>query len=312
MIELRHLRYAVAVADAGHMTRAAVQLGIQQPPLSQQIRALETMLGTPLFHRLPRGVALTAAGEVFVERARLILGDVDLAVEATQRSARGEQGNLAVGFTSSAAFHPLVSSMVRSLKQSAPDVSLVLEEASTGDLIEALRAGRLDVAFVRSPVDASAGLIIEPILVEEMLVALPDQHPLVTGAPSRRKHGISPRRLPLLGLANETFILYRRPSGPGLYDSIIAACRAAGFSPRIGQEAPRMLSTLSLVAASLGISVVPESMARLEANGVAYFRIETSAGLIAPLHLAYRDETPSGVVQRFIESVRRHRKDGAV
>lgn len=181
MIELRHLRYAVAVADAGHITRAAEQLGIQQPPLSQQIRALETMIGTPLFHRLPRGMALTAAGQTLVERARIILADVDLAVEATQRSARGEQGNLAIGFTSSAAFHPLVSSMVRSLKQSAPDVALALEEASTGDLIEALRAERLDVAFVRSPVDASAGLVIEPILDEEMLVALPDQHPLATG-----------------------------------------------------------------------------------------------------------------------------------
>ncbi|NTF90614.1 LysR family transcriptional regulator [Agrobacterium rhizogenes] len=307
MIELRHLRYAVAVADAGHITRAAEQLGIQQPPLSQQIRALETMIGTPLFHRLPRGMALTAAGQTLVERARIILADVDLAVEATQRSARGEQGNLAIGFTSSAAFHPLVSSMVRSLKQSAPDVALALEEASTGDLIEALRAERLDVAFVRSPVDASAGLVIEPILDEEMLVALPDQHPLATGAVSRRRHGISSRRIPLLGLANETFILYRRPSGPGLYDSIIAACRAAGFSPRIGQEAPRLLSTLSLVAASLGISIIPESMARLEANGIVYFRIEKAAGLVAPLHLAYRDETPSGVVRRFIESVRQHR-----
>jgi DNA-binding transcriptional LysR family regulator len=244
-------------------------------------------------------MALTAAGQTLVERARIILADVDLAVEATQRSARGEQGNLAIGFTSSAAFHPLVSSLVRSLKQSAPDVSLVLEEASTGDLIQALRAERLDVAFVRSPVDASAGLIIEPILDEEMLVALPDQHPLATGAVSRR--------IPLLDLANETFILYRRPSGPGLYDSIIAACRAAGFSPRIGQEAPRMLSTLSLVAASLGISIIPESMARLEANGVVYLRIEKAAGLVAPLHLAYRDETPSGVVRRFIESVRQHR-----
>jgi len=307
-MELRHIRYFLAVAEEANFTRAAAKLGIGQPPLSQQIRALETMLGTPLFHRRPRGVTLTAAGQIFVEKARLILANVDLAVEATQRSARGEQGNLAIGFTSSAAFHPLVSSMVRSLKQSAPGVSLALEEASTGDLIEALRAGRLDVAFVRSPVDASAGLIIEPILDEEMLVALPDQHPLVTGTPSRRGHGISSRRIPLLALANETFILYRRPSGPGLYDSIIAACRTAGFSPRIGQEAPRMLSTLSLVAASLGISIIPESMARLEADGVSYVRIETSAGLIAPLHLAYRDEAPSGVVRRLIESVRQRRE----
>ena len=294
MIELRHLRYAVAVADAGHMTRAAEALGIQQPPLSQQIRALEDAVGSPLFRRLPRGMQLTDAGRVLTEKARQILRDVDLAIEAARRTARGEQGSLAIGFTSSATFHPLVSAAVRALHEASPGITLKLEEGSTANLIDDLRADRLDAAFVRSPVERADGLVIAPILEEEMLIALPDRHPLAA----------APAPLPLAALAQEVFILYRRPTGPGLYDSIIAACRNAGFSPRIGQEAPQLMSTLSLVAAGLGISLIPASMARLETNGIAYRHLLPSVGLTAPLQLAYRAQAPSGALQRFIDTVR--------
>ncbi len=297
MIELRHLRYAVTVADEGHMTRAAERLGIQQPPLSQQIAKLEAMVGASLFKRLPRGVELTDAGRTFVERARTILNDVDLAIEATRRNARGEEGSLAIGFTSSAAFHPLVSSAVRSLGEASPDVALKLEEASTPDLIAMLHSGLLDVALVRSPVAQSSGLIISQILDEEMLVALPDRHPLVMGK------GEKPRRVRLSELANEAFILYRRPSGPGLYDSIIAACLAAGFSPKVRHEAPRLLSTLSLVAAGLGISIIPGSIAGLETSGIAYLRLDPGDNLVAPLYLARKDEQPSGALLLFADIV---------
>ena len=299
MIELRHLRYAVTVADEGHMTRAAERLGIQQPPLSQQIAKLEAIVGAPLFKRLPRGVALTDAGQTFVERARTILHDVDLAIEATRRNARGEEGSLAIGFTSSAAFHPLVTSAVRSLGETSPNVVLKLEEASTPDLITMMHSGLLDVAFVRSPVAQSSGLIISRILDEEMLVALPDRHPLAT------TRGENP--VQLSELANEPFILYRRPSGPGLYDGIIAACLAAGFSPKIRHEAPRLLSTLSLVAAGLGISIIPGSIARLETNGIAYLSLDPRANLIAPLYLAQRDEQPSGALRLFADIVHREK-----
>lgn len=299
MIELRHLRYAVTVADEGHMTRAAERLGIQQPPLSQQIAKLEAIVGASLFKRLPRGVALTDAGQTFVERARTILHDVDLAIETTRRNARGEEGNLAIGFTSSAAFHPLVTSAVRSLGETSPNVVLKLEEASTPDLITMMHSGLLDVAFVRSPVAQSSGLIISRILDEEMLVALPDRHPLAT------TRGENP--VQLSELANEPFILYRRPSGPGLYDGIIAACLAAGFSPKIRHEAPRLLSTLSLVAAGLGISIIPGSIARLETNGIAYLRLDPRANLIAPLYLAQRDEQPSGALRLFADIVHREK-----
>jgi DNA-binding transcriptional LysR family regulator len=304
MIELRHLRYLVTVAEEGHISRAAARLGIQQPPLSQQIQALEAIVGALLFRRHSRGVELTEAGRTFVEHARSILGDVDLALESTRRAARGEQGSLAIGFTSSAAFHPLVASVVRALRQSTPGVTLKLEEASTSDLVDALRSGRLDAAFVRAVADGPAGLVIEPILDEEMLVAVPDHHPRAAGAGKRR-------RIALADLADETFILYRRPSGPGLYDSIIAACHAAGFSPKVGQEAPRLASTLSLVAAGLGISVIPESMARLETNGIAYLRLDRAVPLMAPLHLAYRSEAPGGTLVRFIDRVRLHRDASA-
>jgi DNA-binding transcriptional LysR family regulator len=301
MIELRHLRYAVTVADEGHMTRAAERLGIQQPPLSQQIAKLEAIVGASLFRRLPRGVELTDAGRTFVERARAILHDVDLAMEATRRNARGEEGSLAIGFTSSAAFHPLVTSAVRSLGETSPDVTLKLEEASTPDLIAMLHSGLLDVAFVRSPVAQSSGLIISRILDEEMLVALPDRHPIAMAKSEK------PRPIRLSELANEAFILYRRPSGPGLYDGIIAACLAAGFSPKIRHEAPRLLSTLSLVAAGLGISIIPGSIARLETNGIAYLRLDSHTNLIAPLYLAQRDEQPSGALRLFADIVHREK-----
>lgn len=305
MIELRHFRYFVAVAEEGHVTRAAERLGIQQPPLSQQIRVLEREVGAQLFRRLPRGVELTDAGRTLLEKVRLVLADVDLALDAARRTARGEQGGLVIGFTSSAAFHPLVASVVRLLRQTVPGVTLALREGNTSDLIGELRSERLDAAFVRSPVERPVGLVVEPLLAEEMLVALPDQHAIAERLAKRSGQGMLEGRIALAELAEETFILYRRPSGPGLYDSIIAACRAAGFSPRIGQEAPQMVSTLSLVAAGLGVSIIPASMARLETNGIAYARLDDLPRLTAPLHLAYREEKPSGALERFIDCVRR-------
>lgn len=296
MIELRHLRYFVTVAETGHITRAAARLGIQQPPLSQQIQALERTVGTALLRRLPRGVELTEAGRVFLTEARAALAQVDYAIDAAQRTARGEQGQLAVGFTSSAAFHPFIPAVVRAFRQQSPNVDLKLEESSTRELIGALQAGHLDVAFIRVPSGNIDGLTIEALLNEPMLVALPAQHPLLRGG--KRK------TLALADLANETFILYRRPTGPGLYDQIIAACRSQGFSPNIGQEAPRMLSTLSLVAAGLGVSIVPESMRRLNTEGIAYLALTKTSNLVAPLHLAWHDGNTSGAVQRLLAQVR--------
>src|SRR5882672_9908045 len=295
-MELRHLRYFVAVAEERHVTRAAERLGIQQPPLSQQIRALETELEVQLFRRKPRGVELTQAGEALLAEARVILDRVEHATAATRRTARGEAGRIGLGFTSSASFHPLVPRVIRAFREAHPLVALSLEEGGTAELVEGLRAERIDAAFVRSPIGPAAKLIVHSVLGEEMVAVLPAGHRLGGGAAASR--------MPLADLAAETFILYRRPLGPGLYDAIIAACQRAGYSPAIGQEAPRMLATLSLVAAGLGVTLVPSSMRRLRVHGVAYRPLDSAAGLVAPLNLAYRRGESSAVARRFVAIVR--------
>jgi DNA-binding transcriptional LysR family regulator len=297
-MELRHLRYFIAVAEEGHITRAAARLGIQQPPLSQQIRALERELEVQLFRRRPRGVELTDSGRAFLDEARIILAHVDHAFATTRRTARGEQGRIVVGFTSSAPFVPFVPRVIRAFRESHKLVSLMLEESGTAEMVEGLRSERVDAAFIRSPVADPAGLVVQPLLEEEMLVALPAGHRL---APAGRDGDDA---LNLAVFAAETFILYRRPGGPGLYDTIIAACHGAGFSPLVGQEAPRIASTLSLVAAGLGISLVPASLQMLNMDGVVFRRLKNEPRPKAPLNLAYRRSESSPAVRSFIELVR--------
>lgn len=285
------------------MTRAAERLGIQQPPLSMQIRALEQELDVQLFKRQPRGVELTEAGAAFFDRARAILDQVERAFATTRRTARGEQGRVAVGFTSSAPFHPFVPRVFRAFREMAPLVSLVLEESGSSELVQGLHNEEIDAAFIRSPVADVVGLMVRPLLEERMLVALPNGHALADG--TRRRGTTTSRQppLPLAALATQTFVLYKRPGGPGLYDTIITACRGAGFSPRVVQEAPRIISTLNLVAAGLGVSVVPESLSRLQMDGVVYRRLEDNPHLTAPLILACRRGENAAAVQRFIDLV---------
>lgn len=296
-IDVRLLRYFIAVAETGHMTRAAERLGIGQPPLSQQIKLLETQLGVTLFQRLPRGMALTDAGRAFLVDARDVVGKLDQAVDDVRRVAAGAKGRLAVGFTSSAALHPFVPTVIRAFRQGAPDVSLLLDENSTGDLLDGLHSGQLDAAFIRQPLGDIAQITVVPVLVEPMVLAVPAQHRLAQGRSAKRP-------LELASLASEALILYRRHSGQGLYDAIIAACHGAGFSPNIEQEAPRLLSTLSLVAAGLGVSIVPASLMRMQVEGIVYRPLAAGTAPVAPLHFAYRDGVLSGPAQRLLAHVR--------
>jgi DNA-binding transcriptional LysR family regulator len=291
-MELRHLRYFVAVAREGHVTRAAEKLNIQQPPLSQQIRALEAEIDAPLFVRHPRGMSLTDAGRSFLADAEAILAQAEQAKLRARRTARGEVGRIAVGFTTSAPFHPLVARAIREFRTRRPDVSFVLEESSSGDLLGGLRDGRLDVAFIRSGLVDPEGITVHELLHEDMAAALPARHAFV-----RRP------RLGLKDLADETFILYRRPDGRGLYDVIIAACAQAGFSPHVGQEAPRIVSTLNLVAAGLGITIVPASLSRLPLEGVVYRPLQGRPLLRVPLNLACRRDEHSAATLGFIDLV---------
>lgn len=294
-IDVRLLRYFIAVAETGHMTRAAERLGIGQPPLSQQIRVLETQLGVTLFERLPRGMALTDAGEAFLADAYEVVRKLDQAVDDVRRVAAGIKGRLSVGFTSSAALHPFVPTVIRAFRSDAPSVSLMLDESSTGDLLDGLRDGHIDVAFIRQPQGNTGEIIVVPVLEESMVLAVPSAHPLaLTGRAGKAA-------VPMSAIASEKLILYRRRAGQGLYDAIIAACHGAGFSPAIEQEAPRLLTTLSLVAAGLGVSVVPASLMRMQIEGIVYRPLAPPPR--APLCCAYREGVLAGPTARLLEHV---------
>lgn len=282
-MELRHLRYFVAVAEERHFTRAAERLGIRQPPLSQQIRALEDELGTPLFVRLPRGVALTAAGQVFFDDARQILAAAEQAHVRAQRAAAGDLGRIRIGMINSAPFHPFVPRVIREFGRRYPEVALSLDESSTPQLAEAVLDGRADVAFARPPLGDHPQLEALPLFDEDMLVALPLGHPLARFS-----------SLSLWALAAERFVLFPREVGAGLHDEIIASCRRSGFSPRIVQETSQVTSIVNLVAAGLGVSLVPASMQRINSEGIVYRPIAGEAPLARMVLLRRRDDdTPT-------------------
>lgn len=262
IMDLRHLRYVIAAAEELHFTRAAHRLDIAQPALSQQIRRLEDEIGARLFHRLTRGVELTEAGRAFLPFARASLQAADQAMIVARRAARGELGRIAIGFTSSASFNPLVTAVIGRFRDAYPDLELDLHEQATSRLIESLRAGDLHLAFLRAADDELVGLRRTPLPDEPLWAALPARHRLAGQG-----------RISLADLAGDPFILYPRANGRLLYDAIIAACGRSGFSPRIAQEAPQMASTVNLVAAGVGVALVPASMRQIKAPGVAYAQL---------------------------------------
>jgi DNA-binding transcriptional LysR family regulator len=294
-MELRHLRYFIAVAEEGHVTRAAERLGMQQPPLSQQIKALERELDVQLFRRKPRGVELTDAGHALLHEARATLAHLDQACETTRRTARGEQGRLFVGYTSGAALHPLISRVVREFRDAFPLVSVALAEGYAQDLVERTRNDEIDVAFIRTTVASSEGLTIDLLHEESPVVAIPSGHPLVHG----RKTGDT--AVSLKALASETFIAFGSARGALTLqnNALVAACQAAGFTPRISQFVSHNLSRLNLVAAGLGISILSASAQRINMDGVVYRRLKDAAQFKFPLNLVSRQGDPSAVVRQF-------------
>lgn len=292
-MELRHLRYFVAVGEELHFTRAAERLGIKQPPLSVQIRQLEEEIGTPLFHRLTRGVELTEAGMLLLDDARQILDQVERAKARAQSRARGETGRIQVGFAGATYFQPLVPDIIRSYREQYPDVVLLPEQSNTPHLIAGLRSGAVDIAFVRPPLSDNEGLAVLPLVSEPMRIVLPASHPRA-----------GDRSMPLSALAQETLILFPRMIGPGLHDIIIASCQQAGFSPTLGQDAPQIPSVVCLVAAGFGVSIVPQSIEYLHVEGVVYLRIDGD-GPRAPIGLAYRRDDHSVIVRNFVALARR-------
>jgi DNA-binding transcriptional LysR family regulator len=273
-MELRHIRYFLAVAEEGNFTRAAAKLGIGQPPLSQQIRDMEREIGASLFHRVPHGAELTAAGMAFLPEAKAAVVAAEKAKLAAQRATRGETGRLTLGFTASSAFNPAVSGTIRRFRHQWPDVGLSLTEMNSNWLMEKLMREEIDAAFIRPGLEDPKDVRLKRLTDEPMLVALPAHHALA-------RH----QRVPLGALAGEPFILFPRTVGLSLYDDIVAACRAAGFELVVTQEAPQIPSVVNLVAADLGVSIVPASIAQIALDGVAYRPIE-GPPLVARLGLA--------------------------
>lgn len=262
-VELRHLRYFLAVAEHLHFGRAAARLQIAQPALSQQIRKLEGEIGVELFHRTKREVQLSAAGLALRSFARQALGDVAAGVEAARRAARGEIGSLTVGFIESAA-STIVPVAVRAFRAAHPDVGLTLRELGVDPQIEGLRAGTLDVGIVRAPVVAD-DLRLERVLDEGLVIAAPAGHPLA----ARRR--IAPRTV-----AGQPLVLLAREVVPGLYDQIIALHEEQGTAAALAQEATSIQAVLGLVAAGLGVSLLPASVRSLDRAGVVFITLAPS------------------------------------
>ena len=288
-MDLRHLRYFVAVAEELHFTRAADRLGIRQPPLSMQIKQLERQIGAPLFRRLSRGVELTAAGESFLVDTRNILSRLDDAVAAAESMARGQTGRLRVGFGGATYLPDLVPAGIMRYRSLYPDVLLSPEQSNTPSLVHGLREGRIDIAFIRPPVEDSEGLVIDVFFEEDMVVVLPVGHALGRG-----------KSVSLGDLSKETFILFPQDIGPGLHGTIVTACMEAGFSPQIGQNASQIISIVPMIAAGFGVSLVPRSVASLSIKGVTYHSIKGSM-LKAPVSLARRAGDRSVALDHFIK-----------
>ena len=303
-MDLTRLRYFVAVAEERHITRAAARLGMAQPPLSQQIRALELELDTRLFDRLPKGVALTPAGEVLLEDARALLDAADRAGRRARRVAAGEEGELAGGLTTSAALHPLVPRLLRAFRDTHPAIAYDLHESNAAELTEAVLAGRLAFGLMRAPVARPPTLSFIGLGSERLLAVLPADHRL---AVRDARDGLG--RIALAALADQDFILVRRRAAPGLYANIVEACRLSGFEPRVTAEVGRMLTNLNLVAAGIGVSCVPESMRQVGGQGVVYAALDAPAAaraqLRAPLTLMHRADEARPAVLAFIAEARR-------
>ncbi len=296
-MELRHLRYFVAVAETRHMTRAAERLGIQQPPLSQQIKALEAELGFELFRRHPKGVELTAGGRAYLPEPRAILASLNIAAAKAARAAKGLHGSISVGVTSSAATHPLIPQIIRAYRETYPDVNIDLSDGNAAELTEEVEDGRLHAAFLRAPVARPAKLLFHHLLNEEMLLILPVGHALI-GTKTR----VETPRITLKSIANEPFVLVRRPGAPGLYANLLQACQRAGYNPKIAAEVGHMLLNISFVAAGLGVSVVPASMRGILHDKVVYCRLDgTESALVAPITLVCRADEESPTAKNFIQ-----------
>jgi DNA-binding transcriptional LysR family regulator len=246
-MELRHLRYFVAVAEEANFTAAARRLRVAQPALSQQIRHLEDEIGTPLFLRNQRPLRLSASGEVFLQSSRRILSEANQATRAAQRAAKGEVGRLTLGFVCLAT-SSILTKLVRDYRQKFPGIDLTLREMTPTSQVKALVSGEIHLGYTRR---------FDEIFHDRYLVAVPERHPLAKS-----------KSVSLSQLETENFIIFKRPDTPSFYNQVFSACLKAGFSPTVVSEPDLLQTILILVDAEVGISIVPSCVADMKHTGV--------------------------------------------
>jgi DNA-binding transcriptional LysR family regulator len=290
-MDLRRLRYFVAVAEERHFGRAAERLHIAQPPLSQQIQRLEAEIGSPLLYRTTRSVELAPAGAVLLERAREILAAVDAAAEDARRAARGEYGRLAIGFTGSATY-ALLPALAGALRETLPGVMLDLRgELLTPAQVQWLLDGTLDLGLLRPPVHERE-LSVEVLRREPLICVLSGAHPLAVND-----------TVSLEQLSQEPFVTYPSHFRSVLHDAVEDACAAAGFRPRVAIEAAETSTLVSFVAAGLGVSLVPASVRHMTVEGAVYRPLEHDATTVE-LAVAWRRDDATPILQRALGVLR--------
>ena len=288
-IELRHLRYFIAVAEELHFGRAAARLNISQPPLSQQIQILEQQIGARLFARTNRSVSLTAAGRQFLADSRHILSLVDDAAARASRLHHGETGELHIGFTSSAPFIKAVSDTLSTFRRRYPDVHIQTRETNTREQIVPLNEGALDLGLMRNT-QLPETLVWERVLREPLLAMVPSDHPLA------RQEAVS-----LIELAREPFVFFDPHVGTGLYDDILGLMRRYGQTPMIAQEVGEAMTIIGLVAAGLGVSILPASFRRVQLLEMCWLPIEEQDAVSEMWLVWSKHHEQSQAAQRFRE-----------
>jgi DNA-binding transcriptional LysR family regulator len=291
-MDLRQFRYFVAVAEELHFTRAAARLNIGQPPLSLQIQAIERELGVTLLKRTRRNVELTAAGQLFLQEARLALLQAERAVQTVTRAAKGEMGTLRMSFVTSAVLVNVFTSAIRAFRTSSPDVHLELRSRTSVKIIDDVLLGTVDLGFTRPAISTilPSSLVALPIYEDKLMAVLSVDHPLAA------KSG----PLTVADLKNEMFVLRPRGSGTGFYEQVFDMCAEAGFSPHIVQEAVEATTTLGLVAAGVGITVAPEALRSINVHDVVWREL-TDRNVKSRVHLVYNKSNTNPIRERFIQ-----------
>jgi DNA-binding transcriptional LysR family regulator len=288
-MELRDLRYFIAVAEELHFGRAAARLHISPPPLTQHIKRLEAMLDVSLFNRTKRSVALTPGGAALLVHARQLLAQADSLANIVQRASLGEAGYLRTGVIGSSIFSN-ARTLQALLAKRLPDVRLVWHELSSREQIEAIQRDRLDLGFIITPIDHE-GLVVRAAIREPLVVVVPSSHPLAVRKSIR-----------LESLKHEAFVLCPRHVSPGYYDRFISACNAAGFSPNVVHHAEHMLTYIGLVALGAGVSIVPASMIHSGIAGVSFLKI-LGTHPYSEVSLVWKPDNDSPVLARVLQAI---------